>query len=361
MKLIHTADLHLGSSMASKLPGDKCGERKMELRYTFRRIADHAVQCGASAVLLSGDVFDEDVPFTADKDFFYHVIKTHPSISFFYLKGNHDRFSAGPDTDVPNLFTFDDTVKEYRLGGVSVFGTELSDGEDPAQKLGGLYCDPSRINILMLHGQVGSGAGDIKVKSLSGKNLDYLALGHIHSFSVGDIDPRGKYVYSGTPEGRGFDETGPKGFVLLDTKDAGYGIDFEFIPFASRTVYEIAVDISGAENRESAMDIVTKTVSDVSGESIVRVILTGDVRFDTAGIARMLEIMLAGDFYYAGVKDRTTRGTDAGSLLSDLSIRGEFARSLRDDPALSEDERKLAAELGLKALDGTLGDYIAEM
>lgn len=360
MKIIHTADLHLGSSMGTRLSGDKSGERKMELRDTFRRIADFAVSCGAAAVLLSGDVFDEDIPFTSDKAFFYHTVLNHPSVNFYYLKGNHDSLGTGPDTEIPNLYTFDDSLTEYRIGNVSIYGSELSDEENPGVKLGGLSCDPSRINIVMLHGQVGSGSGDIKVRDFADKNIDYLALGHIHSFAVGEIDSRGKYVYPGTPEGRGFDETGPKGFVLLDTGDSGYGIDYEFIPFAKRTIYEIPVDVSSADTKEAAMDIVMAAVSDISGDNIVRVLLTGDVLFDTGGLPRMLETMLSGDFYFAGVKDKTMQGFDMELLSQDQSIRGEFVRALKDDPDVPEDMRKNATLMGLKALDGTLPAYLAE-
>ena len=360
MKIIHTADLHLGSSMAARLSGDKCGGRKMELRDTFRRIADYAGRCGAEAVLLCGDVFDEDIPFASDREFFYHVIESHPDMNFYYLKGNHDSLSTVSDKVVPNLFTFDDGINEYHIGNVAIYGTELAGGKALSAKVSELCFDPSAINIFMLHGHTGAGEGDIRIRELAGKNIDYLALGHVHTFTVGDIDQRGKYIYPGTPEGRGFDETGPKGFVLLDTGDPGCGVAYEFIPFAKRTIFEIPVDVSGAETGENAMDTVMEAVSGISREDMVRVILTGDVVFDTAGPARMLETMLSGEFYFAGVKDRTARKYDTELLAGDRSIRGEFLRTVRDDASVPEETRRNAAVLGLKALDGTLSGYLSE-
>ena len=59
---------------------------------------------------------------------------------------------------------------------------------------------------------------------LKEKNIDYLALGHIHEYSQGQIDLRGKYAYSGCLEGRGFDELGEKGFILIDVSDGVVGI-----------------------------------------------------------------------------------------------------------------------------------------
>ena len=78
---------------------------------------------------------------------------------------------------------------------------------------------------------------------MKNKNIDYLALGHIHSFEKEPLDKRGVYCYSGTLEGRGFDECGDKGFVLLDVNDNK--ITSEFVKFAKRTLHELVYDISG--------------------------------------------------------------------------------------------------------------------
>ena len=83
----------------------------------------------------------------------------------------------------------------------------------------------------------------INLKKLKNKNIDYLALGHIHSFKKEKLDNRGEYCYSGCLEGRGFDECGDKGFVLLDIKNGK--INSEFIKFAQRTLYEVNVDLTG--------------------------------------------------------------------------------------------------------------------
>lgn len=68
-----------------------------------------------------------------------------------------------------------------------------------------------------MHGQIRdtSGKDKINVSKLRNKNIDYLALGHIHTFTSIKIDDRGTGVYSGCLEGRGFDECEDKGFVEL--------------------------------------------------------------------------------------------------------------------------------------------------
>lgn len=90
MKIIHAADIHLGSKMDSRFPKEIAEKRKTEVRNTFRRLAKYAAENGVCAVLLAGDVFDSDIPFKKDKDFFYNVIENTPSVDFLYLRGNHD-------------------------------------------------------------------------------------------------------------------------------------------------------------------------------------------------------------------------------------------------------------------------------
>ena len=106
MKIIHTADIHLGSKMDSKYPRELVQKRKEELRNTFLRMVEYAWKNGVKVILLCGDVFDSDTPLKKDKDFFYSVIKDHSSIDFIYLKGNHDT-GGGYDGETPkNLYLF---------------------------------------------------------------------------------------------------------------------------------------------------------------------------------------------------------------------------------------------------------------
>ena len=52
MKLIHCADLHLGSRMESGLPPAKAQERRMELLHTFVNMVERASSEGVEAMLL---------------------------------------------------------------------------------------------------------------------------------------------------------------------------------------------------------------------------------------------------------------------------------------------------------------------
>lgn len=82
MKLIHTADIHLGAKMDSKFPQEVATKRKEELRNTFKRMVDYAHVNAVCTIILAGDVFDPDTPTMRDKEFFYSVIKNTPDVDF---------------------------------------------------------------------------------------------------------------------------------------------------------------------------------------------------------------------------------------------------------------------------------------
>lgn len=347
MKLIHCADVHLGSKMDSRLSGDKAEERRREIRASFTNLTEYAKKNGVEGILLCGDIFDSDRPFKKDKEFFYNAVKNSPDITFFYLRGNHDGQESFTE-EIPNLKCFSDGWKTYTLGGVTVTGVELG-AENCTSIYSSLSLEREGLNIVMLHGTAGdqSGRDKINLTKLRGKNIDYLALGHIHSFGGGKLDDRGEWAYSGCLEGRGFDEAGEKGFILLDVTDK---ITAEFIPFSKRQVRVVPVDVSGAEDDYSAY-LTVKDKVNFSKADIVRVELCGEISFDNAGLDEEIKKrMLALGYYFLDVKDKTSRKFDLEKLGGDLSLRGEFIRmTLASD--YPDDEKSEIISAGLKALD----------
>ena len=111
MKIIHTADIHLGSKINS-FPKEVSISRKEEVRNSFKRMVEFAKQNDVKVIIISGDLFDGVKPLVKDKEFFYSVVKNNPEIEFLYLKGNHDLYST--DTKLENLKLFNDKWTSYR-------------------------------------------------------------------------------------------------------------------------------------------------------------------------------------------------------------------------------------------------------
>lgn len=346
MKIIHTADVHLGSRM-NRLPKDKAEERARELRATFERMVSYAKDEGISVILLAGDIFDSDRPFKKDKEFFYSVIRRNSEITFFYLRGNHDETESYTE-EIENLKTFGDEWTSYTLDGEVVLSGLEIDRSNCLSMYSSLKLDSDKINVVMLHGDAGEGFGENKVSipRLKNKNIDYLALGHIHTQGAVKIDERGISAYSGCLEGRGFDETGEKGFMVYDTDTK----EVSFVPFAYREVVEKSVDISDTQD---AYDAARKIKSEIKtdGKNLLRLNLVGEIGYADETLAKDVEKYIDGICYFVSVKDNTRLKLDYSAYRDSLSLKGEFVRLVTSEK-MDDGDRQKILDLGLRALSG---------
>lgn len=346
MKIIHCADVHLGSRM-NKFPKDKAEERARELRQSFERMISYARNEGIYTILLAGDIFDSDRPFKKDKEFFYSAVRRNSEITFFYLRGNHDGKESYTE-EIENLKTFGNEWTSYTLGwNVVLSGLEIDRGNCMSM-YSSLKLDPDNVNIVMLHGQAGEGFGECKVSipRLKNKNIDYLALGHIHTQGAAKIDERGISAYSGCLEGRGFDETGEKGFMVYDTDTR----EVSFVPFACRTIEERTVDISGAQDAYAALSII-KSETEIDRKNLLRLNLTGEIDFVDENLAEDIEKYISGMCYYVSVKDNTRLKIDYSAFRDSLSLKGEFVRLVSAEETDDGDRQKIL-DMGIRALSG---------
>lgn len=350
MKIIHTADIHLGSKLQSRFPKSVADSRREEVRSTFKRLVQYASENGIKIILLSGDVFDSDHPFKKDKEFFYSIVKSNPDVNFIYLRGNHDIDGEQPDEIIENLKTFSDGWTCYDFGCVTVSGIEMT-AKNATALYSSLNLSRERINIVMLHGQTGDTCGKDKInlKKLANKNIDYLALGHIHKPQSGVLDERGEYAYSGCIEGRGFDETGIHGFELIKITDRK--LNHKFVPFSERAILEYDVCVTGAKDAYSAYLKIKEKIN-LSKRDIYRINMTGELSYDVEELAPDVEKFLSSDCMYASVKDKTRRTINIDDFIHDLSLKGEFVRTVYSDNELSEDEKLKIITCGLRALGG---------
>lgn len=350
MKLIHCADVHLGSKIVSKFPKEISKKIKEEVRTAFMKMVHYAHSSGIKVILLSGDVFDSDAPFQKDKDFFISVVKNNADIDFLYLRGNHDL--QGEDIDsLPNLKCFTDEWTTYHYENVNISGIEMTKN-NCTSLYSTLQLDKERKNIVMLHGSVGSTAGKdtINLSQLKNKNIDYLALGHIHAFSAQKLDDNGIYVYPGCLQGRGFDETGDKGFIEVDI---GNKISYRFVPIAELKIIEEDVDVSGKKEAYTAFLKVKEEIS-FEKNHIYRINLLGDVDYEVESLASDVQNYLSSErlCLFVDVKDKTKKNLDITAFEGDLSLKGEFVRSVWNNDKHTEEEKLAIISYGLKALSG---------
>ena len=365
MKIIHCADVHLDSPMTSNLDREKAAERNNELMGTFSDMADYAVREGVRAVIIAGDLFDRNRVSASVKNIVYGVMSSHPELIFFYLRGNHDTEESGslPQNIPSNLKMFGKQWTSYLLrsglggnGRVTVTGIEARKNEpiDYAD----LSTDPGSINIVVLHGllsEYGSWTRpeEIDLKKLEGRSIDYLALGHLHQYRTGTLAPRGKYCYPGCLEGRGFDEKGEHGFVLLDIDTQTGRIEDQFIPFAKRRLFELRVDITGCMTTAEIMECMWEALrnSACRQTDMVKFVLDGEVDVECEKNTDYLEQQFCEMFYFVRIADQSRLTVDYHDYERDVSLKGEFIRLVQAAEDLTEQEKAETIRCGLQALN----------
>lgn len=359
MKIIHCADIHADSKMGTHFSKDAADRRRNEIADSFERMVNYAKANGVAAIIIAGDLFDTKASQHKQiKKRIGHIICQNPQIDFLYLRGNHDEDSEFLSEENPaNLKTFKKGQwTSYSYDGVKIYGQELSDSLPPSVYTS-LNPEADQVNIVVMHGQIADykakdGAPVISLPKLTGKNIDYLALGHIHDYKIEKLDKRGLWCYSGCLEGRGFDECGKKGFVLLDIEDKK--VSAEFIPDCSRTVNEVEVKLSGSMSYNQIMNAVENAIQPLSHDDIVQVDLTGEISEDTDIEINSYEKALQGRFFYIRFKDRTEARIDYEKYEKDVSLKGEFIRLVKADENLSDEEKSKIIMTGIKALAGRL-------
>ncbi len=356
MKLLHCGDLHLDSALSANLDSEKKKLRKSELLVTFVRMAEYAAEHGARAMLIAGDLFDGSYVTKRTQNMVKDTVLRFSDVDFLYLKGNHDaeNFLETWEERPDNLKLFGMDWTYYRYDNVVIAGAEFADGNADAL-YDSLVLNRSDCNLVLLHGQTekyrsADKAETVALAALKNKNIDYLALGHIHSYRYEALDTRGAYCYCGCPEGRGFDECGEKGFVWLEIEDNT--VKHTFVPFATRTVHEVFVDISGAETTLAVEKKVQEALAPVPEKDLVKVSLTGKVGLSAERDLQYLTGRFEHRYFAFKMNDR-----EVGLAIcpedyeNDISLRGEFIRTVMQGN-YTEEEKRMLLELGIRALAG---------
>ena len=362
MRLIHCADLHLDSKMTTNLTKEKARERKAELLNTYDRMLRYAVKNRVEAIIIAGDLFDAKNVSAAARNAVKDGIINHPEILFFYLKGNHDADSfLGSLEEIPdNLKLFGDKWTTYPLkeGRIRITGVELSP-ENAGNIYNDLALDRECFNILVLHGQEAEVASSsdtdvISLKKLKNKGIDYLALGHIHTYKLEDLDSRGKYCYPGCLEGRGFDECGEHGFVLLNVDIKSGTFSQEFVPIAGRQLYALEVDVSECMTTSDIAGRIQNTLEHVkiSDRSLVKLLLTGEVDVECEKNIDFLTKKFEPEFYSLKIADETRLRVDYKAFSLDESLKGEFVRLVEAAGDLDPSQKSTVIRYGIRALAG---------
>ena len=336
MKIIHTSDLHLASPLTSRLSALAAKERQRELVETFRKIIDQAVCCGVSAVIIAGDLFDSDRATVKTVDGILSVILASPELSFFYLTGNHEKDCiASSGLKIPeNLFIFGEEWTYFKAGRVTIVGrSKISEN-----MFSELSLREDGINVVVLHGELADKSaenGKIGRRDIEKLPIDYLALGHYHTYSEEKIGERTV-----------------AGYVLLDISDGG--ISHSFKKAAKRTLHIKEVDVSSATREIDIENLVFEAIRNIPEEDLVRALLVGEHEPTLNRDTDSLAARFSGRLFYLEVLDKSKTRIRPEEYKNDKSLKGEFIRLVMAREDLTEEEKARVIECGIRALAGEI-------
>jgi len=231
LKLLHTADWHLGRRFPSFDEKHRLTLMRERLKVLDRIL--HAAHLHAvDAVLCAGDLFEEPNP---DREWWEPVarkLSTAPcQAPIFLLPGNHDPLLPGsvyyPDHPFrralpPWAHVVDRDDYSFELNGAAILYARpcrsQAGQDDPALALLAREAGDERIRIGMVHGSTFDAVEThfpIAKDAAARRGFDYLAIGDTHGFR--DVPPGGipPVVYPGTPEPMTFGEQGAGNVVAV--------------------------------------------------------------------------------------------------------------------------------------------------
>lgn len=207
MRIVHTADLHLGFSRYRRLTPEGINQREADVALSFVRAIDQTIALAPDVMIVAGDVFHAKRPshnaLVLARQQFRRLLKALPGTHVVMVAGNHEqlRFRGEPCVlralEDDRLHVVDMTPERIDL---PTFDLSVMCVPEMHEHVGPLTpSSTARYNVLVIHGEVkglihGSREEHTYDRTdLANAEFDYVALGHFHDYT--EVAPR--VFYSG--------------------------------------------------------------------------------------------------------------------------------------------------------------------
>jgi len=358
IRILHTADLHLDGSFAAL--GNRAPQRQVDFLETFERIVTLAIKQEVQLLLIAGDLFDHPRPSQPVLGKVQAGLQrlAERGIVPVLLPGTHDSTVSADavyrQAEFPGVILFDQPRLQepvalsvadqqlylYGFAYRSYLSEEALNGMQRRSDEG--------LHIGLLHGsRQGSPEWNYRKKDLPFTlddlkrwDLDYVALGHYHSYEVLAEGDRIYACYPGSPEGKRFGENGPR-YCALVTFDEG-GVAVKPLAVNGRELAERELDLSGCTDPD---EVRRRIAALKNPRLLLRLTLSGilEAPLDLSALQGRCE----DDFFYLELRDETRLFDSdyARRIESEETVRGMFVRRARQLMSeVAEDERPVLEE-----------------
>lgn len=374
VKILHCADLHIDSQ--NYYLRTKAKDRRADILTSLEKIANICLEEKVEILLIAGDMFDSNHVKTESIKQVKHIFARLPDTHIFIAAGDHDYITSDSpyinSTWPDNVYIFKSNMEYVEIPEkkVRIWGASLSTPYLESSLLHNPDVpDDDFINIMVMHGEFisetqQSRCNPITKSSISYSNMDYIALGHIHSASSVHKAGNTYYAYSGCTEGQGFDETGTKGVYI---GHIAKGIcNLSFCPVQCRQCITMQIDITGLRTQS---EIIEQTYSSMKSlyddeyyENIYRITYCGTLHDSVSVDFVNIEKLLSERIFFVQVRNYTRPDVDLDALASEMTLKGVFVKKMLAElneakDIVQKNNIEKALYLGLRAFDGEVNYY----
>ena len=274
---IHAADLHLDSPFSgitteSPVVAD---ELRSATFNAYANLIELCIKKNVQFLVIAGDVYDgADRSVRAQLRFLDGLKKlSEHGIQAFIIHGNHDPLDGWSSS-----IEWPENVTIFGAEQVEIHPVEIN-GELIAKISGISYrhrqehrnlakkfeeTETNLFHIGLLHCNCGGklnhdNYAPCRLEDLTGKGIDYWALGHVHERQLVCSFPY--VVYSGNTQGRNIREAGERGCYVVNVRDRSQ-IDLEFVQLNAISWFSKSIDIKNL----SSIDTLDRAISQVFAE-----------------------------------------------------------------------------------------------
>jgi DNA repair exonuclease SbcCD nuclease subunit len=360
-KILHTSDVQLDAPFT--FLGPKGQEHRRQLRETFGRIVDLAIDDDFDLMLVAGDLFNDNRPGQNTVDFVSAQLG-RLDVPVCILPGNHDCYderSIYRKARFPqNVIVFGEqpTIEELPQLDITVYGNAHLARHSGLRPMQGLTRDgTSRWHVAMAHGNmvrpdIPHPTRPISPAEIRDSDMDYVGLGDWHGFSD-QSQGAVKAFYSGAPEP-----------TASDQKEAGYVARIELTDGGARVIRErvgnitcgqLSIEVTG----KTRGDILQTIKSRAEPNLMLSVTLTGLGALGTVLDTERMKQELAAHFYHLEITDQVhpELADVTPEAFPEELVAGKFVRLMqqRIEQANNDEQRKRAEQslqIGLALLQG---------
>lgn len=343
LRILHSADWHMDSPFASFPEETRNALRRQQLRLP-EKIAQLCSMKKCDLVVLAGDVFD-GIPSRES----IAAVKTalaQCAVPVFVSPGNHDFCGMGSpwleEVWPENVHIFTGGMESVIIPELDcrIYGAGYQSMDCPGLLEHFQAEGEQRYCVGVLHGDPVTAQSPycpVTTAQIRESGLDYLALGHIHrsgQLRAGDT----VCGWPGCPMGRGWDETGEKGILLVTLED---GVRAEFLPLDMPRFVDLQIDVG--MDPVNALD---RVLPAGGNGDFYRITLTGWGDADLAALKNHFS-----RFPNLTLRDRTEAIEDLWGRQGEDTLMGVYFRMLRE-MARSDPRAELAAQISHRLLSG---------